>query len=63
MWKEKLLSQGGRKILIKAATHPIPTYAMSCFKFSKSMYNEIESIMAKFWWGQRHNENKIHWLG
>lgn len=62
LWKEGLLSQGGWETLIKSAALPILTYAVSYFKFSTSLCAEIESLMVKFWWGQRKNENKIHWI-
>ena len=61
-WKEKLLSQAGREILIKAVIQAIPTYTMSCFKLLKGLINEIESLIQKFWWGYRGEQRKIHWV-
>lgn len=50
----------GKEALIKAAVLPIPTYAISCFKLPDSFYSNIESMMAKFWWRQKGDENKIY---
>jgi hypothetical protein len=61
-WKEKLLSQVGREVLIKAVIQAIPTYAMSCFKFLAGLCAELSSMAARFWWGQRGSERKVHWL-
>jgi hypothetical protein len=61
-WKEKLLSQAGREVLIKAVIQAIPTYAMSCFKFPAGFCAELSGMATRFWWGQRREERKIHWL-
>ena len=35
---------------------------MSCFKLSVTLCHEIESLIRKFWWGQRGNRRKVHWV-
>ena len=36
------------------------TYSISLFKPPKGPCNDINSIIAKYWWGQTSNERKIH---
>ena len=57
-----MLSQAGREILIKAVVQAIPTYTMSYFKLLLGLCNELESLIRKFWWGQRGDRHKIHWV-
>ena len=59
-WKEKFISKAGREVLIKTVAQAIPTYAMSLFKLPKSMCDSINSLLAKYWWGQNKEERKIH---
>ena len=59
-WKEKLLSQGGREILIKAVLQAMPT--MGCFLLPKSLCKDIEALILKFWWGYKGEARKIHWV-
>ena len=61
-WEGKMLSQAGWEILIKAVIHAIRTYAMGYFKIPLGLCHEIESMVRKFWWGQRGDKRKIHWL-
>lgn len=61
-WKEKFISKAGRKVLLKTVAQSISTYSMSLFQLPKALCNDINSIMAKYWWGQTSNEKKIHWI-
>ena len=61
-WKERLLSKAGRAILIKMVAQAIPTYTMSCFKLPKVWCDGVNSMISNYWWGQQHEEHKIHWL-
>ena len=60
-WKEKLLSQAGREVLLKAIVQAIPTFAMSCFRLPVSLCHDIEVMIKKNFWGQRGDRRKIHW--
>lgn len=62
-WKSKLLSMGGKEILIKAVAQVIPTYTMSCFQFLKILCDDLEKMVRSFWWGQKYQECKMAWLG
>jgi hypothetical protein len=60
--KLKFLSQVGREILLKAVIQAIPTYCISVFLLPKALCSKINSLMQKFWWGQKGTEKRIPWL-
>ncbi|XP_050241121.1 uncharacterized protein LOC126690018 [Quercus robur] len=60
-WKEKLLSQAGKEVMIKAVVQSIPTYSMSVFKIPVGLCKDIEAMIRRFWWGQGDSK-KIHWV-
>ena len=61
-WKEKFISKAGWEILIKTVAQSIPTYSMSLCKLPKAMCDAINSTLANYWWGQKYDERKIHWV-
>ncbi|XP_057248296.1 putative ribonuclease H protein At1g65750 [Beta vulgaris subsp. vulgaris] len=61
-WKEKLLSRAGKEVLIKAVIQALPTYLMGVYKLPVAVIQEIHSAMARFWWGGKGDERKMHWL-
>jgi len=61
-WKEKFLSWAGKEILVKAVAQAIPTYAMGCFDITKSLCDQICSMICRFWWNHQEGKHKIHWL-
>lgn len=56
------LSWAGREIMLKACLQPIPVYFMSCFKIPKSICNNLNSLLFRFWWGSGSLERKVHWI-
>ena len=56
-----LLSRAGKEILIKAVAQSIPAYIMSVFQLPMKLCDELDSLCAKFWWGNVGNERKIYW--
>jgi hypothetical protein len=61
-WQEKMLSKAGKEILVKAMAQAIPTYAMSCSNITKTLCDQINAMVSRYWWSQHDKTNKIHWL-
>jgi hypothetical protein len=61
-WKEKLLSQAGREVLIKAVAQAIPAYSMSCFRLPIQLCRELEVMIRRFWWSNNPEQKKINWV-
>ncbi|QHN82087.1 putative mitochondrial protein [Arachis hypogaea] len=59
-WKEKLLNQAGKKVLIKSVIQAIPAYTMNVVKFSKNFCRRLSARVAKFWWASSGKESGIH---
>ena len=51
-WKKNFLSHGGKEILLKAVALAMPIFTMNIFRLPKEICNEINAILANFWWGQ-----------
>ena len=47
-WKEKLLNQAGKEVLIKAVVQAIPSYVMSIVKFPKGFCKRLCSMGQDF---------------
>lgn len=60
-WKERLLSQEGKEILIKAVVQSIPTYIMLVFQLPKTLCKKLNSLISWFWWGKNNTTNKSAW--
>ena len=59
-WKHHSLSRAGREVLIKAVVQAIPAYPMSMFKFPANVCQELDAVVAAFWWGSRDGVRKTH---
>lgn len=62
-WKEKLINQAGKEVLLLSVALALPTYTMTCFRLPEGLCHQIEAAMARFWWGSKScNDRKIHWM-
>ncbi|KAL8132867.1 hypothetical protein AgCh_008374 [Apium graveolens] len=59
-WKQKLISQFGREILIKHVVQAIPSYSMSCFLLPQKLINKIMMAVRNFWWGGDPSSKSVH---
>lgn len=48
------------RVLSKILAQAIPAYAISVFKLSKSLCDDIQKVIVRFWWGSKEDKNGIH---
>lgn len=58
----KQLSKGAKKVYIKAVVQAIASYSMGCFLLPKTLWHDLNQLLAKFWWQNHHRRQGIHWL-
>lgn len=57
---EKFLSKPGKEVLMKAVSQAIPIYIMSIVKIPDTLLVEINSLLARFWWGSKDKDCGMH---
>lgn len=62
LWKARILSMGGRLVLIKSVLESIPTYYFSMYKAPIAVINKLEGLIRRFLWGGTDEIGKIHWV-
>ncbi|KAH0769685.1 hypothetical protein KY290_013666 [Solanum tuberosum] len=58
----KLLSPGGRAILIRHVLLTLPTHLLSVVVPPKGTFEIIEKCLARFFWSGQDTRNKHHWI-
>ncbi|XP_024961356.1 uncharacterized protein LOC112501856 [Cynara cardunculus var. scolymus] len=61
-WKSKILSYGGRLVLIKSVLGSLGLHYLSLLKAPTSIINKLESIRSRFFWGDKGGVRKISWI-
>lgn len=62
-WNNHFLSRAGREVLIKSVAQAILSYCMPVFLLPKSLCEELQIIMNRYWWnGKKEVDNSINWL-
>lgn len=61
-WRGRLLSSAGLELLVKTVAQALPMYSMQCFLLPKSLCEELNVMIANFWWSGDPGKRKIPWL-
>lgn len=61
-WSHRFLSEAGKEILLKTVALSFPVYTRNCFKLPKGTCDEINGLLAKYWWSKGHGRKSMHWI-
>lgn len=58
---KKVVESRKKGLLIKSVLQAIPNYNMSFFKILKRVFDDIDRITTKFWWGSKVGMQQLYW--
>ena len=61
-WKNRLLSLGGKVVLIKHVLSSLPLHLLATVSPPKSVFATLEHLFANFFWGSDEGGLKYHWI-
>ncbi|KAJ3696581.1 hypothetical protein LUZ61_000286 [Rhynchospora tenuis] len=61
-WKSNMLSDAGLLVLIKSVLTSIPVYCMTMEMLPKKIIKEMNSLMAKFFWGKTNQTRYLSFI-
>src|SRR5438105_1492534 len=57
-WKSKLLSVGGRLVLINSVLSSLPMFMLSFFEIPKEVLKRLDFYRSRFFWQSEEHKNK-----
>lgn len=60
-WKGRMLSFGGKEVLINSVLQGIPIYTLSAIIPPQCVFKEIHRLLARFFWNPKDAERRKHW--
>ncbi|KAL8114965.1 hypothetical protein AgCh_021696 [Apium graveolens] len=62
-WEEGFISRSGKEVLIKNVAQALPSYAMSVFLLPQGITNDMERMLARYWWRSKPKQDTgINWM-
>ncbi|XP_027172427.1 uncharacterized protein LOC113772083 [Coffea eugenioides] len=61
-WKGRLLSHGGRLVLIRSVLSSMPLHILAASTPSKAIFGLLEKTFANFLWGASEGGLRFHWI-
>lgn len=60
-WQARLLSQGGKGVLVKNVLQAMPAHIFYAINPPKAVIKQIQRLFAQFFWGKEDGRQKHHW--
>ncbi|KAL9812071.1 putative RNA-directed DNA polymerase [Arabidopsis thaliana] len=61
-WQNKFLTAAGKETLIKSVAFAMPVYSMNVFALPMELCSDLNSMIARFWWGTTATKKKLSWV-